>query len=198
MECTGRKRARRSRSTSRKTSGAAADSGYVPPDETTRPAARLCPRGPPDGGGSSPDCGPAREGSLRHHRRPAGDGRAFLGAVVPELPRRADARRLGEVHQRQSGREGGFHQHLAQGPGPAAAAHRGRARRAAQPGPAQSPEPLAAGRGPDEYFPRPAGHRIPTTWVYRAGKLRVAFNYGEIRFPVLQQMVDDARAEWKH
>jgi len=26
----------------------------------------------------------------------------------------------------------------------------------------------------------------------------VAFNYGEIRFPVLQQMVDDARNEWKH
>jgi len=37
---------------------------------------------------------------------------------------------------------------------------------------------------------------IPTTWVYREGKLRVAFNYGEIHFPVLQQMVDDARNEW--
>ncbi len=39
---------------------------------------------------------------------------------------------------------------------------------------------------------------VPTTWVYREGKLRVAFNYGEIRFPVLQQMVDDARNEWSH
>jgi thiol-disulfide isomerase/thioredoxin len=39
---------------------------------------------------------------------------------------------------------------------------------------------------------------IPATWVYREGKLRVAFNYGEIRFPVLQQMVDDARNEWAH
>ncbi|MDB6113665.1 MAG: hypothetical protein JWQ62_610 [Lacunisphaera sp.] len=39
---------------------------------------------------------------------------------------------------------------------------------------------------------------IPTTWVYRAGQLRAAFNYGEIRFPVLQQMVDDARNEWQH
>lgn len=38
---------------------------------------------------------------------------------------------------------------------------------------------------------------VPTTWVYRAGKLRVAFNYGEIRFPVLQQMIDDATNEWK-
>ena len=39
---------------------------------------------------------------------------------------------------------------------------------------------------------------IPTTWIYREGRLRAAFNYGEIRFPVLQQMVDDARNEWKH
>lgn len=39
---------------------------------------------------------------------------------------------------------------------------------------------------------------VPTTWVYRAGKLRVAFNYGEIRFPVLQQMVDDATNKWEH
>ena len=37
---------------------------------------------------------------------------------------------------------------------------------------------------------------IPTTWIYREGRLRAAFNYGEIRFPVLQQMVDDARDEW--
>ena len=39
---------------------------------------------------------------------------------------------------------------------------------------------------------------IPTTWVYRDGKLRVAFNYGEIRFAVLQQMIDDARDKWAH
>lgn len=39
---------------------------------------------------------------------------------------------------------------------------------------------------------------VPTTWVYREGRLRVAFNYGEIRFAVLQQMVDDARSEWEH
>jgi len=37
---------------------------------------------------------------------------------------------------------------------------------------------------------------IPTTWVFRDGKLRVAFNYGEIRFPVLQQMVTDAGSKW--
>lgn len=39
---------------------------------------------------------------------------------------------------------------------------------------------------------------LPTTWIYRDGRLRVAFNYGEIRFPVLQQMVDDATNEWSH
>jgi len=39
---------------------------------------------------------------------------------------------------------------------------------------------------------------LPSTWIYRDGKLRVAFNYGEIRFPVLQQMVDDARNKWTH
>jgi thiol-disulfide isomerase/thioredoxin len=37
---------------------------------------------------------------------------------------------------------------------------------------------------------------IPTTWVYRDGKLRTAFNYGEIRWPVLQQLLDDARDQW--
>jgi thiol-disulfide isomerase/thioredoxin len=37
---------------------------------------------------------------------------------------------------------------------------------------------------------------VPTTWVYREGKLRYALNYGEIRFEMLQQMVKDAAASW--
>jgi len=37
---------------------------------------------------------------------------------------------------------------------------------------------------------------LPTTWVFRDGRLRFAFNYGEIRFPILQQLVDDTRADW--
>jgi thiol-disulfide isomerase/thioredoxin len=38
---------------------------------------------------------------------------------------------------------------------------------------------------------------IPTTWVYRGGTLRYAINYGEVRFPMLQQMVEDARpGQW--
>lgn len=37
---------------------------------------------------------------------------------------------------------------------------------------------------------------LPSTWVYREGRLRFAFNYGEIRFPVLQQLVDDTTKKW--
>ncbi len=37
---------------------------------------------------------------------------------------------------------------------------------------------------------------IPTTWVYRDGTLRYALNYGELRFPMLQQMVRDAEDKW--
>jgi len=37
---------------------------------------------------------------------------------------------------------------------------------------------------------------VPTTWVFREGKLRYGINYGEVRFEMLQQMVKDARASW--
>lgn len=37
---------------------------------------------------------------------------------------------------------------------------------------------------------------IPSTWVFRDGKLCYALNYGEVRFPVLQQMVKDAMSTW--
>jgi len=36
----------------------------------------------------------------------------------------------------------------------------------------------------------------PTTWVVRDSRLNFAFNYGEIRFPSLQQLVSDAGADW--
>jgi thiol-disulfide isomerase/thioredoxin len=36
----------------------------------------------------------------------------------------------------------------------------------------------------------------PTTWVFREGRLCFAFNYGEIRFPILQQLTDDTQADW--
>jgi thiol-disulfide isomerase/thioredoxin len=33
---------------------------------------------------------------------------------------------------------------------------------------------------------------IPTTWVFQNGRQRYALNYGQVRFPILQQLVDDA------
>jgi thiol-disulfide isomerase/thioredoxin len=38
---------------------------------------------------------------------------------------------------------------------------------------------------------------LPATWVFREGKLRYALNYGEVRFPILQQLVKDAAAKWE-
>jgi thiol-disulfide isomerase/thioredoxin len=37
---------------------------------------------------------------------------------------------------------------------------------------------------------------IPTTWVFKGGDLRYAMNYGELRFPVLQQFIADSNADW--
>jgi thiol-disulfide isomerase/thioredoxin len=39
---------------------------------------------------------------------------------------------------------------------------------------------------------------IPTTWIYKGGDLRYALNYGEVRFPVLQQFLEDSSSEWSH
>lgn len=39
---------------------------------------------------------------------------------------------------------------------------------------------------------------LPSTWVFRDGRLRYALNYGEVRFDLLQQLVDDARDKWAH
>ena len=39
---------------------------------------------------------------------------------------------------------------------------------------------------------------IPTTWIYKAGDLRYALNYGEIHFPVFQQFLEDSQSEWSH
>ncbi|MFL6515178.1 MAG: TlpA family protein disulfide reductase [Chthoniobacterales bacterium] len=39
---------------------------------------------------------------------------------------------------------------------------------------------------------------IPSTWIYQAGELRFAFNYGEMRFPVLQQLLADSESSWSH
>jgi len=54
--------------------------------------------------------------------------------------------------------------------------------------------------------PRSAGHIkqfaglplswIPTTWIFKGGDLRYALNYGEIRFPILRQLISDSNSEW--
>lgn len=40
---------------------------------------------------------------------------------------------------------------------------------------------------------------LPTTWIFRDGRLRYALNYGEMRFGLLQQLVSDTRdkEQWK-
>lgn len=39
---------------------------------------------------------------------------------------------------------------------------------------------------------------IPTTWIFRDGRMRYALNYGEMHFDILQTLTDDARdkAKW--
>ena len=56
-----------------------------------------------------------------------------------------------------------------------------------------------ASRRPDEEVTSFMGLRlgwIPATWIFRDGRLRYALNYGQIRFPILQQLVEDAEPKW--
>lgn len=39
---------------------------------------------------------------------------------------------------------------------------------------------------------------IPTTLIFKGGDLRYALNYGEIRFPILQQLISDSNSGWEH
>ncbi|MBP6506293.1 MAG: thioredoxin family protein [Opitutaceae bacterium] len=39
---------------------------------------------------------------------------------------------------------------------------------------------------------------VPSTWIFRGGKLRYALNYGEVRFAMLQQLIRDTANEWEH
>jgi thiol-disulfide isomerase/thioredoxin len=38
---------------------------------------------------------------------------------------------------------------------------------------------------------------IPTTWIFRDGRLCYAMNYGELRFPMLQQLIKDSGDSWE-
>jgi thiol-disulfide isomerase/thioredoxin len=61
----------------------------------------------------------------------------------------------------------------------------------ADPGPRSGPEKLK------RFLDLPVSW-IPTTWIFKGGDLRYALNYGEVRFDVLQQFLEDAKSEWKH
>ncbi len=39
---------------------------------------------------------------------------------------------------------------------------------------------------------------IPSTWIFKGGDLRYALNYGEVRFPMLQQLISDTNSAWDH
>ncbi len=39
---------------------------------------------------------------------------------------------------------------------------------------------------------------LPTTWIFREGRLTFAMNYGELRFPVLAQLIRDSTDSWDH
>jgi thiol-disulfide isomerase/thioredoxin len=61
----------------------------------------------------------------------------------------------------------------------------------ADPGPRSGPEKLK------RFLDLPVSW-IPTTWVFKGGDLRYALNYGEVRFPVLQQFLEDSTTDWSH
>jgi thiol-disulfide isomerase/thioredoxin len=37
---------------------------------------------------------------------------------------------------------------------------------------------------------------IPSTWIFKDGKLTYALNYGELHFPVLKQLIADSNNSW--
>jgi thiol-disulfide isomerase/thioredoxin len=37
---------------------------------------------------------------------------------------------------------------------------------------------------------------IPSTWIFRDGRLCYALNFGELRFPVLKQLITDSTLSW--
>jgi thiol-disulfide isomerase/thioredoxin len=39
---------------------------------------------------------------------------------------------------------------------------------------------------------------IPSTWIFKEGQLRYAMNYGELNFPMLQQLIRDSSDKWEH
>ena len=61
----------------------------------------------------------------------------------------------------------------------------------ADPGPRSGPEKL------NRFLNLPVSW-IPSTWIFKDGELRYALNYGEVRFEVLQQFLQDTKSDWSH
>ncbi len=56
-----------------------------------------------------------------------------------------------------------------------------------------------ASRRPEAQMTSFMGLRVgwaPATWIYRNDRQRFALNYGQIRFSILQQLVDDTDPKW--
>jgi len=60
------------------------------------------------------------------------------------------------------------------------------------------PNHLRKGEGSIQSFMDIPLSWVPSTWVFRGVKLRYALNYGEVRFPLLQQLIRDAADDWAH
>jgi thiol-disulfide isomerase/thioredoxin len=60
------------------------------------------------------------------------------------------------------------------------------------------PNHLRKGEGRIESFMDIPLSWVPSTWIFRDGKLRYALNYGEVRFPMLAQLVQDTADLWEH
>ena len=39
---------------------------------------------------------------------------------------------------------------------------------------------------------------LPTTWIFKSGKLFYNIDYGEMHFPILQQFIKDSAEKWEH
>ncbi len=60
------------------------------------------------------------------------------------------------------------------------------------------PNPIRKGDGRMTSFLGLPVTWIPSTWVFKDGQLRYALNYGELHFPLLQQLIRDSSDKWEH
>jgi thiol-disulfide isomerase/thioredoxin len=97
--------------------------------------------------------------------------------------------RLERLHRRQPERELHLHHDLERRRWARAPGEERRRRRAELPA-LPPPEPSRKkGESVSQVLGLPVSW-IPTTWVFKDGKITYAMNYGELRFPVLKQLIE--------